>query len=260
MSKISGKETKPEILVRKFLFANGFRFRKNVKDLPGKPDIVLPKYKTVIFINGCFWHGHTCKRGTLPETNYEFWAKKIGGNVERDKITVAKLQKQGWKVIIIWQCEIKNEKLCAERLQILITEIESDSLPYLAECIAAEPQAPYLITPKQTDYSYNETHKSYILKVTYPDGRIVAERCVYNTLIDVVKTAGIYNVQSLDIVVNNINLISEIVPFRPEIVQKPVGNGLYVTTSSNMETKLRIIEQISEAFNMGLKVEKISIT
>ena len=75
MSRISGKETKPEILVRKYLFSKGFRFRKNVKELPGKPDIVLPKYKTVIFIHGCFWHGHTCKRGKLPQTNYQFWQK-----------------------------------------------------------------------------------------------------------------------------------------------------------------------------------------
>jgi len=79
MSKISGKETKPEILVRKHLFANGFRYRKNVKELPGKPDILLPKYKTVIFINGCFWHGHeNCKRAKLPTSNTEFWQNKIG--------------------------------------------------------------------------------------------------------------------------------------------------------------------------------------
>jgi DNA mismatch endonuclease (patch repair protein) len=123
MSHISGKETKPEIFVRKFLFANGFRFRKNVKDLPGKPDIVLPKYKTVIFIHGCFWHGHTCKRGTLPTTNIEFWKTKIGRNVERDKGDVSELEKQGWKVIVIWQCEIKNVTLQNERLNTLTNEI-----------------------------------------------------------------------------------------------------------------------------------------
>jgi len=124
MSHISGKETKPEILVRKFVFANGFRFRKNVKDLPGKPDVVLPKYKTVIFIHGCFWHGHTCKRGALPESNNEFWAKKIGGNVERDKKNITELQKHGWKVIVIWQCEIKNVELQKERLSKLLLEIK----------------------------------------------------------------------------------------------------------------------------------------
>jgi DNA mismatch endonuclease (patch repair protein) len=85
MSKISGKETKPEILVRKYLFANGFRYRKNDKRFPGKPDIVLPKYKTIIFIHGCFWHGHNCKRGKLPETRKSFWKKKISQNIERDK-------------------------------------------------------------------------------------------------------------------------------------------------------------------------------
>ncbi len=123
MSHISGKETKPEIMVRKFLFANGFRFRKNVKDLPGKPDIVLPKYKTVIFIHGCFWHGHTCKRGALPTTNVEFWETKISSNIERDKRNITELEKNGWRVIVIWQCEIKNSISCENRLQILISEI-----------------------------------------------------------------------------------------------------------------------------------------
>jgi DNA mismatch endonuclease (patch repair protein) len=124
MSHISGKETKPEILVRKFLFANGFRFRKNVKELPGKPDIVLPKYKTIIFTHGCFWHGHTCKRGVLPATNIEFWKTKIGGNIERDKRDVSELERQGWKVIVIWQCEIKNAELQNERLIKLLSEIK----------------------------------------------------------------------------------------------------------------------------------------
>ena len=128
MSHISGKETKPEILVRKFLFANGFRFRKNVKNLFGKPDIVLPKYKTVIFIHGCFWHGHTCKRGTLPTTNIEFWKTKINGNVERDKRDISELEKQGWKIIVIWQCEIKNITLQNERLTKLLSEIKSDNV------------------------------------------------------------------------------------------------------------------------------------
>jgi DNA mismatch endonuclease (patch repair protein) len=126
MSHISGKETKPEILVRKFLFANGFRFRKNVKDLPGKPDIVLPKYKIVVFIHGCFWHGHICKRGTLPTTNVEFWTTKIGGNIERDKRNVMELEKQGWKVFVIWQCEIKNIELRDNKLNKLKNDIMSN--------------------------------------------------------------------------------------------------------------------------------------
>jgi DNA mismatch endonuclease (patch repair protein) len=125
MSHISGKETKPEILVRKFLFSNGFRFRKNVKYLSGKPDIVLPKYKTVIFIHGCFWHGHTCKRGALPTTNIEFWKTKIGRNIERDKHDISELEKQGWHVTVIWQCEIKNIELQNERLTKLLSKIKS---------------------------------------------------------------------------------------------------------------------------------------
>ena len=127
MSQIFGKETKPEILVRKFLFANGFRFRKNVKDLPGKPDIVLPKYNTVIFIHGCFWHGHICKRGALPETYIEFWKTKIGGNIERDKRNVAEFKKSDWNIIVLWGCELKTVKLQSERLELLVKEILSNS-------------------------------------------------------------------------------------------------------------------------------------
>ncbi|MDR2652517.1 MAG: DNA mismatch endonuclease Vsr [Prevotellaceae bacterium] len=128
MSHISGKETKPEIMVRKFLFANGFRFRKNLKYLPGEPDIVLPKYKTVIFIHGCFWHGHACKRGALPTTNIEFWKTKIGGNIERDKRDIAELEKLGWHVIVVWQCEIKNFTLRESRLRNLICNIKPTAL------------------------------------------------------------------------------------------------------------------------------------
>jgi DNA mismatch endonuclease (patch repair protein) len=105
MAKIRGDETQPEIVVRKFLFSKGFRFRKNVKTLPGKPDIVLPKYKTVIFIHGCFWHKHkNCKKAQLPETRKEFWENKIGGNVARDKKNIRYLKKAGWQVIVLWQC------------------------------------------------------------------------------------------------------------------------------------------------------------
>ena len=108
MSKISGKNTKPEILVRKFLFSKGFRYRINVKTLPGKPDIVLPKYKTIIFVNGCFWHGHNCKKGKLPSSNTDFWKEKISNNKSRDDKNSDLLVKLGWKVIIIWQCEISK--------------------------------------------------------------------------------------------------------------------------------------------------------
>ena len=108
MSNVRSKNTKPEIMVRKFLFSNGYRYRVNRKDLPGKPDIVLPKYRTVVFINGCFWHGHqNCKYATIPETNHDFWLTKISGNVERDKLTREKLFQLGWNVIDIWQCQLK---------------------------------------------------------------------------------------------------------------------------------------------------------
>lgn len=119
MSKILGKETKPEILVRKFLFSNGFRYRKNLKKLPGTPDIVLLKYKTAIFVNGCFWHGHkNCKRFALPATNINFWQNKINGNIKRDKAKKLLLKKMGYKVITIWQCQLNsnNRKKTLNRL------------------------------------------------------------------------------------------------------------------------------------------------
>ena len=111
MSNISGKETKPEIIVRKYLFSKGYRFRKNVKNLPGKPDIVLKKYNTIIFVHGCFWHNHEgCKRSKLPETRKEFWKKKIYGNVERDKMNLKLLNDLGWNTVVLWQCELTATK------------------------------------------------------------------------------------------------------------------------------------------------------
>ena len=127
MSKISGKETKPEILVRKFLFSNGYRFRKNDKRYLGKPDIVLPKYKTLIFIHGCFWHGHNCLAGKLPETRKEFWKEKINGNIERDKKNIIELEKQGWKVITIWQCGLKNKIVREKTLNELSNTLHNKS-------------------------------------------------------------------------------------------------------------------------------------
>ena len=109
MSRISGKETKPEVLLRKLLFAKGLRYRKNVKSLRGKPDIVLTKYRTVVFINGCFWHGHEdCPKAKLPDTRREFWEKKITENINRDKADIEILEKENWNVITVWQCEINN--------------------------------------------------------------------------------------------------------------------------------------------------------
>jgi DNA mismatch endonuclease (patch repair protein) len=113
MSRIKGKNTLPELLVRKFLFANGYRYRLNVKTLPGKPDIVLPKYKTVIFINGCFWHGHVgCRYFVIPKTRTEWWIEKITGTQKRDREAENQLNELGWKVIVIWECQLKptNQK------------------------------------------------------------------------------------------------------------------------------------------------------
>lgn len=109
MSRIRSKNTKPEELVRKFLFSQGFRYRKNDARLPGKPDIVLPKYKTVIFVNGCFWHGHEeCRYFVRPKNNAEFWEEKITGNIQRDKHNHQLLANQGWRVIEIWECQLKR--------------------------------------------------------------------------------------------------------------------------------------------------------
>ena len=110
MSRIKGCNTKPEETVRKYLFSKGFRYRKNDKSLPGKPDIVLPKYKAVVFINGCFWHKHEgCKYFKWPRSNADFWKNKINRNVERDKQVQHELMKAGWKVITVWECELKKE-------------------------------------------------------------------------------------------------------------------------------------------------------
>ncbi len=109
MSRIRGTNTKPEETVRKYLFSQGFRYRKNVSTLPGKPDIVLPKYKTVIFVNGCFWHKHEgCKYFVWPRTNTEFWQNKISHNVEHDRKVYSLLRQSGWKVVIVWECELKK--------------------------------------------------------------------------------------------------------------------------------------------------------
>ena len=111
MSRIRNKDTKPEELVRKYLFSHGFRYRKNDARLPGKPDIVLQKYKTVIFVNGCFWHKHEgCKYFVWPKTNQEFWRKKIQGNVERDQRQQQELHSLGWTVIVLWECEFKRNR------------------------------------------------------------------------------------------------------------------------------------------------------
>jgi DNA mismatch endonuclease, patch repair protein len=112
MSMIRGKNTKPEIVVRKFLHSKGFRFRLHKKNLPGKPDIVLPKYKAVIFIHGCFWHGHkNCKYFVVPKTRTRWWINKIKGNKETDKRNDRRLVKVGWKIITLWECQLKPQNV-----------------------------------------------------------------------------------------------------------------------------------------------------
>lgn len=122
MSHIRSKNSKPEEIVRKYLFAKGFRYRKNVKALQGCPDIVLPKYKTVVFVNGCFWHKHDCSRFVWPRSNVEYWVNKINRNVERDRINQAVLTDLGWKVLYVWECELKK-KFLDNTMQHLINEI-----------------------------------------------------------------------------------------------------------------------------------------
>lgn len=110
MSSIRSINTKPELIVRKFLFKEGFRYRLHIKKLPGSPDIVLAKYKTVIFINGCFWHGHKgCKKAGLPKTRTDWWEKKINTNIERDQNNYMQLKALGWHIIIIWECQLKTK-------------------------------------------------------------------------------------------------------------------------------------------------------
>ena len=127
MSRIRSTNTKPEEIVRKYLFSHGFRYRKNDKRYPGKPDIVLPKYRTIIFINGCFWHMHGCSRSRLPRSNQEYWKPKIERNIQRDAENQQKLEADGWKVIVVWECELKK-RIAEERLSRLCEEIRVDIL------------------------------------------------------------------------------------------------------------------------------------
>ncbi len=118
MSAIRSKNTKPEAVVRSLLFALGYRYRLHRKDLPGKPDIVLKKHNTIIFVHGCFWHHHkNCRRANWPKSNQEYWLPKIQRNIERDKIHIRKLKKEGWEVLVIWECQIKNMDKLSLKIQ-----------------------------------------------------------------------------------------------------------------------------------------------
>ena len=124
MSHIRSTNSKPEEIVRKYLFSQGFRYRKNVKKLPGCPDIVLSKYKVIVFVNGCFWHKHNCKRFVWPASNEDYWKPKILKNVERDQRNIESLKELGWNVITVWECELKK-KVRDNRLEILSKEIKT---------------------------------------------------------------------------------------------------------------------------------------
>ena len=117
MGRITSKDTKPEVRVRSILHRMGFRFRLHRKNLPGKPDIVLSKWRTVIFVHGCFWHGHSCCEGHLPKTNLEYWAPKLKRNRQRDAENKEKLKALGWKLIVIWECQTYSLKKIEERLR-----------------------------------------------------------------------------------------------------------------------------------------------
>ena len=149
MAAVKGKDTKPEMIVRKYLFSRGLRFRVQVRKLPGTPDIVLPKYKTAIFVNGCFWHGHEgCKYFRLPKSNVEFWKEKIERNIERDRESMQALLDLGWKVIRVWECELRNKENREEALNKIYTSITSSegsgySLEETDISIAAEPETGY---------------------------------------------------------------------------------------------------------------------
>lgn len=123
MAGIKGKNTRPEMLVRRALHHRGFRFRLHRHELPGRPDIVLPRYKAVIFVNGCFWHGHNCKYFKLPATNTEFWREKIGANQERDTLKAKQLIDLGYKVISVWECQTRAK---AEVFNAVIDSLAND--------------------------------------------------------------------------------------------------------------------------------------
>jgi DNA mismatch endonuclease, patch repair protein len=123
MSRVKGRDTKPELLVRSVVHSLGYRFRLHGKELPGRPDLVLPRHRKVIFVHGCFWHGHAgCRRAARPSTNREFWDRKIEGNVARDAANVRALRRAGWKVLVVWQCALKDRARLEKRLRGFLSE------------------------------------------------------------------------------------------------------------------------------------------
>ena len=150
MAAIKGKDTKPEMIVRKYLFSRGLRYRVQVRKLPGNPDIVLPKYKTVIFVDGCFWHGHEgCRYFRLPKSNVEFWKSKIERNVARDARNEEELKSLGWRILRVWECDIRKVSGREEYLQKLSDTIVHPEPTYGYDTdyetlpAAAEPESEY---------------------------------------------------------------------------------------------------------------------
>ena len=134
MSKIHSKGTKPEIKFRKALFSRGYRYRVNARSLPGTPDIVLPKYRTVIFVNGCFWHGHKgCRQYTVPQTNTEFWVEKVRRNKERDEVNAQRLESLSWSVVTVWECELKP-KVFDETMARVEAELQANKAKWETYC------------------------------------------------------------------------------------------------------------------------------
>jgi DNA mismatch endonuclease (patch repair protein) len=128
MSRIRGKDTQIEVEVRKYLFSKGFRYRKNVSELPGKPDIVLPKYNTVVFIHGCYWHRHPgCKYSYTPKSNTDFWEKKFSANIKNDERKREQLESAGWKVIVLWECDIEHR--FEQTMEMLVSRLWESNQP-----------------------------------------------------------------------------------------------------------------------------------
>lgn len=124
MARVRGKDTRPELVVRSVAHRLGYRFRLHRRELPGTPDLVLTRHRAAVFVNGCFWHGHDCKRGALPRTNEEFWSKKIKGNAARDAVVHDQLVAAGWRVLTIWECETHDTDSIAEKLREFLNEKE----------------------------------------------------------------------------------------------------------------------------------------
>jgi DNA mismatch endonuclease (patch repair protein) len=134
MARVKNKNTAPELLVRRALHKRGYRFRLHRRDLPGNPDIVLPRYRTVIFVHGCFWHGHDCARGKRPATRTEFWDEKLDRNIERDRLNQAALKLLGWTVIVIWECDLRDSSLLDDKLKPLTAKsMQGTSTPLYDE-------------------------------------------------------------------------------------------------------------------------------